>query len=66
MTEDESVNADYALEVGVKILQNMIGINVEQYTLKKKEQVISLSNNNDVIIKEDFINIDLQLSLFPP
>jgi hypothetical protein len=61
VTADELVNADRASEVGVQILQNIIGNTVEQHTFRKKEQLIPLSNSNAVKIKEDVINIDSQL-----
>ena len=56
-----SVNVDQVSEVGAKILQNMIGKRVAQHSFKRKEQVIPLSNNNAVKIKDDVIYIDPQL-----
>ena len=58
---NEYVNADQALLIGKKVLEQMPGKNIEKHKFKKKEQVIPLSNHNAVKIKGDVINISPQL-----
>jgi len=58
---DATVNVQCAREVGNKILKQMVGKSIAQYSFKNKEQVITLSNSSVVKIREEMVHIDPQL-----
>ena len=61
MTADDTVNVDTAREVGEKILDSMNGKRVAEYTFRKKDQAITLSDSSAVKTTEGDVQIDPQL-----
>ncbi len=61
VTADPTVNVKCAKEVGDNILKNMLGKSIAEHSFKKKEQVVTLSNNSTVRIRDEVIDIDPQL-----
>ncbi|CAG2234842.1 unnamed protein product [Mytilus edulis] len=58
---DSSVNADSAEEVGKGIIQTLVGKNILDYTFRKKQQLITLSNKTSVKIDGELVEVDPQL-----
>ena len=57
----ERVNVDKSNQVGQKILESMVGQNMQEYSFKKKCQVVTLDSKSAVDIKGEQVNIDPQL-----
>jgi hypothetical protein len=63
VTVEATVNAECAREVGDKILKNMVGKTIAEYSFKKSEQAVTLSNSSAVKIREEVIYIRFTTSL---
>ena len=55
------MNADKAKEVGEKILSSMVGKNINDYSFRKKDQVVTLASKNAVRFSDGSIQVDPQL-----
>ena len=58
MTPSIDVNVDEAKMIGEKIIKNMEGRIVDDYTLRKKDQVITLETKASIKINEENMQID--------
>ena len=58
---DETVNVDSARQVGEQILNGMVGKSVVEYTFRKKDQAITLTDSSAMKTKEGMIQIEPQL-----
>ncbi|WAR07153.1 hypothetical protein MAR_017111 [Mya arenaria] len=57
----ERVNVDRAHEVGMKIVRDMEGKNVEDFKFSKKAQIITMNDSASVQVGGDELQIDPQL-----
>ena len=48
VTADCTVNADRAKEVGETILKSMVGNNVQEYTFKKENHLVTMGRRNQL------------------
>lgn len=58
---DEKVNVTQAKEIGEKILNGMIGKEVYNYSLRKKDTVVTMESKSKVKIDGEEVHIDPQL-----
>ncbi|CAC5397934.1 unnamed protein product [Mytilus coruscus] len=61
ITADSSVNTDSAEEVGKGIIQSLVGKNIMDYTFRKKQKLITLSNKTSVKKDGELVEVDPQL-----
>ena len=61
ITANKDVNVDNAEQVGKNILLTMIGVNVLEYTFKRKSQAVSLGSQTAVMIQGEAVQVDPQL-----
>ena len=61
ITANKDVNVDIAEQVGKNILLTMIGINVLEYTFKRKSQAVTLGSQTAVMIQGEAVQVDPQL-----
>jgi hypothetical protein len=61
VTSDKTVNAENAKCIGIRILNDMCGTKVNEYTFKRKQQVVQMSTKPSVKVEGDHIQIDPQL-----
>ena len=61
MHAQATVNADKALEIGSRILNQMDGISPADYTFKRKDQAITMASKNAVKVDGESIEVDPQL-----
>ena len=54
-------NADNAKEVGSKVIQNMAGKNVKDFTFRKKDKVIKMNDKGGLKMEGETVKIDPQL-----
>ena len=55
------MNVDIAEQVGKNILLTMIGVNVLEYTFKRKSQAVTLGSQTAVMIQGEAVQVDPQL-----
>ena len=58
MHAQATVNADNAIEVGSRILNQIDGISSADYTFKKKDQAITMASKNAVKVDGENIEVD--------
>ena len=61
ITANKDVNVDNAEQVGKNILLTMIGINVLDYTFKRKSQAVTLGSQTAVMIQGEAVQVDPHL-----
>ena len=61
MTAQERVNVEKAREIGVKIVESMVGKSTDEFTFRKANQAVMLGSRSTVKIKGEHVNIDPQL-----
>ena len=61
ITANKDVNVDIAEQVGKNILLTMIGVNVLEYTFKRKSQAVTLGSQTAVMIQGEAVQVDPQL-----
>ncbi len=61
MTSESSVNVDMSKAVGQKILDGMVGKNVNDYSFKKSEQAVTLSSKTSIKIQDQQVQVDPKL-----
>ena len=61
MHAQATVNADKALEIGSRILNQMDGISPADYTFKRKDQAITMASKNAVKVDGESIKVGPQL-----
>ena len=61
ITANKDVNVDIAEQVGKNILLIMIGVNVLEYTIKRKSQTVTLGSQTAIMIQSEAIQVDPQL-----
>ena len=57
----ETVNVDQAKLVGERVLESMVGQNVQEYSFKRNFQAVTLNSKTAVTIKDEQVVIDPQL-----
>ena len=60
-TADCTVNMDRAKEVGETILKFMVGNNVQEYTLKKKNHLVTMGQKKSIKVDGEPLQIDPQM-----
>ena len=63
VTADCTVNADIRKEVGETILKSMVGNNVQEYTFKKKNHLVTMGQKKSIKVDGEPLQIDPQLLL---
>ena len=58
ITANKDVNVDIAEQVGKNILLTMIGVNVLEYTFKRKSQAVTLGSQTAVMIQGEAVQVD--------
>lgn len=61
VTADCTVNVDRAKEVGETILKSMVGNNVQEYTFKKKNHLVTMGQKKSIKVDGEPLQIDPQL-----
>ena len=61
VTADWTVNEDRAKEVGETILKSMVGNNVQEYTFKKKNHLVTMGQKKSIKVDGQPLQIDPQL-----
>ena len=61
VVSDKTANVDEARNVGQKIVDRMAGQHIADFTFKKKDQVVLMSDSSSVKVDEKEITIDPQL-----
>ena len=61
ITANKDVNVDIAEQVGNNIILTMIGVNVLEYTFKRKSQAVTLGSQTAVMIQGEAVQVDPQL-----
>ncbi|CAH3187344.1 unnamed protein product [Porites lobata] len=61
ITADCTVNVDRAKEVGETILKSMVGNNVQEYTFKKKNHLVTMGQKKSIKVDGEPLQIDPQL-----
>ena len=61
VTADCTVNVDRAKEVGETILKSMVGNNVQEYTFKKKNHLVTMGQKKSIKVDGELLQIDPQL-----
>ena len=61
LVADENVNAYDAKSVGVAILNSLEGKSIDDTTLQKKSQVVTMASKSSIKIGDDVVHIDQQL-----
>lgn len=61
VTANKAVNVDRAKKVGQAILDSMVGMSTNDFTFKRKNQVVTLAAKTSVTTKDDSIQIEPQL-----
>ena len=61
VTADCTVNADRGKEVGETILKSMVGNNVQEYTFKKKNHLVTMGQKKSIKVDGEPLQIDPQL-----
>ena len=61
MIAQQRVNLEKAREIGVKILQSMVGTSRKEFTFRKANQAVTLGSRSIVKIKGEHANVDPQL-----
>ena len=46
VTADKCVDVASALDIGEKVIQNMVGKSIDEYVFRKKDRSVTLSDNN--------------------
>ena len=61
-TAHDTVNVDHSKEVGERVLKDMVGKNVTEYTFKRKAHAVTMKSKSTVKLnKEEVVHIDPQL-----
>ena len=58
ITASDNVNADSALQIGKKIIENMVDKKVTEHSFKRKDQVITLESKSSVNTASDEVSVD--------
>ena len=58
---DESVNVFQAQAIGESLIQSMARTSVFDYKFKKKDMAITIKTNASVNIKDNMVEVDLQV-----
>ena len=58
ITASDNVNVDNALQIGNKIIYNMVGKKVTEHSFKRKDQVITLESKSSVNTGSDEVSVD--------
>ena len=61
MIAQQKVNVEKAGEIGVKILQFMVGTSTKEFTFRKAYQAVTLGSQSSVKNKGDPVHVDPQL-----
>ncbi|CAH3149612.1 unnamed protein product, partial [Porites lobata] len=61
ITADCTVNVDRAKEVGETILKSIVGNNVQEYTFKKKNHLVTMGQKKSIKVDGEPLQIDPQL-----
>ena len=61
LTADCSVNVDRAKEVGETILKSMVANNVQEYTFKKKNDLVTMGQKKSIKVDGEPLQINPQL-----
>ena len=61
VTADYTVNADRVKKVGETILKSMVGNNIQEYTYKKKNHLVTMGQKKSIKVDGEPLQIDPQL-----